>query len=199
MSSSAPKQHVPGFYPPIWAVHTLGVLAVGALCAGVFVLAIHRPLAEQAQAMQVSSELARSASALDEKRTKLQRMTLDVHALRPDSGTGGPSLEPPERLAERLRSIGEVAAREGLVVDEIEPGAARAHELCELLAVRVAGTGSPLGVNRFVSGIISDLPDVDVRALTIDARNRGATGLRFSVVLDWRAARTGRAESAGTR
>ncbi len=149
-----------------WQISAMGMCA----CAGLAVLwyvAGYSPLAEARAAHQaMEQDLATKRDDLAHinqlqvaHKKSLERMEAEAR--------GRVSLQPQEKLLDRLSELSRSAAKMGLTLDETKPGAPSPRERFTVVPIHLSGKGAFPGIAAFLHDLRSTCPDTGVVAFNL--------------------------------
>lgn len=163
----------------------LGVAALLVVSAGAYLWGIEPVREAQAKAAEQRETLEKVRGEVEGREKQLIVLRTLLAKTRADAGHSI-SLSPPGLLAQRLTEIPAVAARQGVKVAEIQPGAAVALDGLAKQPIRFSGEGGYVDVVKFLDALDAELPDVEVTAISIfSLSNADQPTARFSADVSW--------------
>ena len=178
---------------PTWALPDRVSLVGLAVLVAITVLAgaaLFAPLARTQRAGAADRmDLAHGRSAVQADMERARKLRQELTAQRAQLETGQVMLLNPARINERIGDLSDLAARQGLSVQQVQPGVAVVVGQHDRLPIRIVAAGTYPTCVSFVRGVHEHLPDVAVEAFEIvraDAGGRAKAQLRVDLV--WYAA-----------
>lgn len=151
----------------------VGVALMIALTAAAYFMQV-QPLVEHnaAHASQITQLEAEQKKLPGTKRT-MQTMRVQLDKVETTIAQTNLKLEPANQLNERLARLTEIANKNNLQLDEIEPGKPTAQGQFETIDIRLAGKGGYRDCARFLRSLHEQLPDTSAVSFDLTAAERG--------------------------
>lgn len=172
-----------------WPIHGAGIAALLGMSAAFYVLvaapAVRASAAERVQRTELEARVKKDGvlgSSLGRAERDLAEIvrTLDASPLR---------LKAAEQVNHRLAALIEVAARRGVRVDGVQPGAPLERDRFVKVPIRLAGDGSFRACTLFLHELHESFPDTGVQSIELAGNPASPdSGATFVFNLVWYAA-----------
>ena len=178
-----------GFSPTWWHVDLAG-LALCALLTCIGYGTIVQPIARERDRLTAKrtdlEQLKQQARLAENSRSSLEQELDRVHQLIADSAV---QLESVAHLNGRLARLLDLATESGMQIDETQSGDTEEGTWHRTVPVRVSGRGSYTSCARFLHGLQTRLPDVEVLSFNLaGSPQKRSEAAMFRFELAWYAA-----------
>jgi Tfp pilus assembly protein PilO len=168
-----------------WQVDAAGVALVLVMSAAAYFGWIGPLLARRDAAAAQSAELAGLQTQARDADRVLHAMRDRLAATRGALESKSLQLEPPTQLNARLARLSELAAARGVQIDSMESGLPVMQPRYGSVTIRIGGRGSYRACGELVRAVRSEMPDVAVTSLELDA-GAGKSGADATLVTELR-------------
>jgi Tfp pilus assembly protein PilO len=189
---------------PEFRVDAAGISVLLALGAACWALNVTPFLQRHERTDLLREEGERARVSLDRAEQELRKIGAQASEVAAQARARPLVLEPVGQINQRMTRLSELARAPGvgLVITETSAGEAVRSPRYASVPIKIAGTGTYLGVRAWLERLASEQRDMGVKALRVTAMDKGQAS--FSVELLWYASavnageRAGNAGSAGT-
>lgn len=152
-----------------WPIHLVGLTMLVIAAAAVFVLGLRPLTMAKNEAARLATELVSQREALATAQASLTRGQAELDALRSQLAGAALTLHDPSLLNQRLANLTELARESELVVQKVQPDEPISGRDFERVTIQLAGEATYPTLTRFVRRLHKELPDVEVRSLSLQA------------------------------
>jgi Tfp pilus assembly protein PilO len=171
-----------------WRVDAVGVLVLGGVGALTYVLGVSPYFGERTSEMRIQGtidSLRLKASELD---TRVRELRTRLGERRTEIEQNIITIQPVDRKNQQFAEITDLAARHGLLVDQLTPKGAETENVERRLVripIEMAGRGSYPEFVEFLEELHEQKRDVSVRGFALQNAGSTTDRPRFSAVLSW--------------
>lgn len=170
-------------------VHGVGIALCG-VAAAAWYFGFAAPHMQEGETYRAArSRLSASAEAvvaLERERNDLSGVLKEQEA---HLASGERTLAPLSSLNAKIARITELAAKHGLRISSLSPGAPKSSSLATLVPIRITGACESADTVRFLAAMHAGFPDVAVVGFVVAAPTGDASGAGVEIDLTWYAER----------
>jgi len=167
-----------------WQIHIAGIVACGALTAGLWFTVVQPQLDQRAHAADLRADLAGREQKAEELSTTLSVDHAQLAALKTEMDAKELRLDGMDKLNQRLAAISELATRSSLTMSTETPGTITDEAHYKSLQIHYEGKGTYPNFAAFLHQLRTMFPDTSIA--TLEARGNGSEpGISFNFELIW--------------
>jgi hypothetical protein len=156
-------------------IHCLGSASVLALTALLFFTVAQPMWHEQRERSGLESELADQHLSLDRQERLHRGLTAQLALAIENADQSALPLKDAKALNEELATLSDLAARHGIQIDSLQPGAATSNGKVQALTIQLNGHAGYRAIHGFMESLRQQMPDTSVRDFSFAADNSSAT------------------------
>ncbi len=173
----------------LWAIDGIAMLFCLMVSAGVYGGLVAPMLSKRATLVQQKEQLTREEQKCSRLNSAVLAMRKRCNTLQEELETGAVQLDPTSRMNQRIAQLTALLQEHDLVLEDIQTLPAIAHRRCDLLPIRMVGTGNYPASTQFLNALYEELPDMTICNVSLS----GAPGVptfigQFAFDLCWFAA-----------
>ena len=170
-----------------WHIGAAAVAACAALTAGLWITVVQPGIVEQDHRVDLRNQLSSRRQKAEELNSNLISAKAQLAALQSELTASPLHLSPESKINQRLAAINELATENGLIFQQIKPGAAADASHFKILPIHVEGTGTYPTCTAFLHALRESFPDTAVATLDATAQpgNNASSGIVFHMELNW--------------
>ncbi len=171
-----------------WRVDAAGLLVLGAVGALTYVLGVSPYFGERTSEMRIQGTIDSMRGKVSELDSKVRELRARLGERRAEIEQNTITILPVDRKNQQFAEITDLAARHGLLVDQLTPRAPESENVERRLVripIEMAGRGSYPEFVEFLEELHELKRDVSVRGFSLQNAGSPTERPRFSAVLSW--------------